>query len=121
MTKTILSSLAPLALLVVLPVEASAQMPTRAGYNPQRPTLSPYLDLFRRDGGALPNYYTFVRPKQNVLRFQQNQRRINSQLERSVVGLQQEQQAFQAAGVRATGNTGAYLNYSHFYPQASGF
>ena len=40
-------------------------------YQPSRPTMTPYLDYFRRDvsapelGGALTRYHTQVRPRQN--------------------------------------------------------
>jgi hypothetical protein len=34
-------------------------------YQPARPTVSPYLNLFRRDAGPLPNYYSLVRPQLN--------------------------------------------------------
>ncbi|MEX0641557.1 MAG: hypothetical protein WD468_02595 [Pirellulales bacterium] len=50
-------------------------------YEPSRPTVSPYLNLFQnnrngRSNSALPNYYSFVRPLQ-----QQNQtNRMQQQL-----------------------------------------
>ncbi len=33
-------------------------------YQPHRPTTSPYLQLTRRNTGALPNYHALVRPAQ---------------------------------------------------------
>ncbi len=53
-------------------------------YQPSRPTVSPYLNLFRNNTGPLPNYYSLVRPELY-------QQRINQQT--------QTQQAQQAAAI----------------------
>jgi hypothetical protein len=50
-------------------------------YEPSRPTVSPYLNLFQnnrigRSNSALPNYYSFVRPLQQ----QQQTNQIQQQL-----------------------------------------
>ena len=45
------------------------QAPHGPNYLPsaiRRPTLSPWLDLFRDDTGVLPNYHQFVRPQQRL-------------------------------------------------------
>jgi len=78
------------------------------------PTLSPYLDLLRQDGGVLPNYQQFVRPQlrlRRALRSQQSaierQRREIGQLRRSPP---RTRPGF-TTGVRA-----GFLQYGRFYP-----
>lgn len=82
-----------------------------------RPGLSPYLDLFRQDTGALPNYYQFVRPQvrlQNIVTQQYNTSMIlgtrTTRLEQDITG------EFRTRSSAApTGNYGGFQNYSHFY------
>jgi hypothetical protein len=57
-------------------------------YEPSRPTVSPYLDLFRFRDSNLPNYYTYVRPLQREQEFQQRQALINNQQTRTLRQLQ---------------------------------
>jgi hypothetical protein len=46
-------------------------------YEPSRPTVSPYINLFREDlRSPLPNYYTFVRPLQQQYQINQTQQRM---------------------------------------------
>ena len=97
---------------------ASAQGYSPRGYVPRTPTVSPYLNLLRRDRGELSNYYTFVRPQQRAQQFVRDQYQMNNQLQRQVQGIRN--QAFRAQGVRQTGIGGSYLNYLHFYPGATG-
>jgi hypothetical protein len=64
-----------------------AQRPTR--YSPSRPTVSPYLNLFRpREVGSVPNYFSLVRPQ-----LQQNEiNQLNQQvLQRQTQAIQQLQ------------------------------
>lgn len=81
------------------------------------PTISPYLNLFREEEeGALPNYYTFVRP-------QQKQVETNRSQQRQLQGLQQQVQrtAYQtpAGGgsgvVPATGFRARFGDTGQFY------
>src|SRR5262245_13587518 len=58
-------------LLALVASAAHAQGVQR--YQPSRPTVSPYMNLFRTNAGPLPNYYSLVRP-------QINQLAVNSQL-----------------------------------------
>ncbi|MCX7396074.1 MAG: hypothetical protein NT138_00175 [Planctomycetales bacterium] len=83
-------------------------------YTPQRPTISPYLNLLRNDNGSLPNYFSLVRP-------QQNQRNLDNQIlstTRSQARQVQELNDLAAGGTSggATGSAGTYRNLSHFYP-----
>lgn len=93
---------------------ALAQAPG-GGYT--KPIFSPYLDLFRTDPGPLPNYYQFVRPKQQLLKTLQNQ---NTQLERQRASLgalrQQVSTMERQSEARPTGIGGGFMNYSHYYP-----
>jgi hypothetical protein len=94
---------------------ASAQYPQQPRYTPARPTVSPYLNLLRRDAGPVPNYYSLVRP-------QLQQQAINQQVSTNL--LQQEQNIGQlqdatlrlkASSMRATGTGGGFMNFSHYY------
>ena len=111
-------------LLICGPPSASAQQPRRsyATYRPSRPTVSPYLDLFRQRTGELDNYHTFVRPK---LRTQAALRRQSAQfgsLQRQFGGLQSQFSSLQNTQVAPTGIGGGFMNFSHFYstPAAAG-
>ena len=57
-------------LCLAAPREGDGQIPS---YQPSRPTLSPYLNLTRRNFGGLPNYFALVRPieRQQQLNLQQ--------------------------------------------------
>lgn len=59
--------------------EATAQQPVRR-YQPNTPTVSPYLNLLRNDNnGGFPNYYSLVRPQLQQNAFNQRQRAFNQQ------------------------------------------
>ena len=52
------------ASIVVLALLAAADCRGQTPrYQPSRPTVSPYLNLFRNNTGPLPNYYSLVRPQ----------------------------------------------------------
>lgn len=57
-------------------------------YEPNRPTVSPYLNLFRFNDGPLPNYQSLVRPEQQAQRFSQQQRLYDRQQTRTIDELQ---------------------------------
>ena len=86
-----------------------------ARYQPSRPTVSPYLNLLRRDVGPIPNYYSLVRPQLNQIDLNQRQQVVNQQ---------QAQIQTNARGVAAlkestaapTGTASTYRNYGHYYP-----
>jgi len=82
-------------------------------YRPSRPTLSPYLDLFRRDTGPLPNYFTFVRPRQQV-QTQIQQQAYNMQLLQQQTNTLEDQALAPATG--ANGAQPRFQNYLHYYP-----
>jgi ATP phosphoribosyltransferase regulatory subunit HisZ len=80
--------------------------------SPYGPTLSPYLDYFRRDTGVLDPYNTFIRPRRQL----QNQLADIVQQEQSETArLQQQIQGIREAEARPTGTGATFLNYSHYY------
>jgi len=77
---------------------------------PRRPAFSPYLNLVRPGGGPTLNYFGLVRPE---LEFRQN-----------IGGLQQQTNSLTEAannpntvdqGIRPTGNSASFMNYSHYF------
>jgi len=91
---------------------AEAQIPRYE--SPSGPTLSPYLNYFRNDYGALNPYYNFIRPQRNLESALYNlnmaERANQAQLRRLQQGLLAPSDAA-ATGIRVT-----YMNYSHYYP-----
>jgi hypothetical protein len=57
-------------------------------YEPSRPTVSPYLNLFRFNDSVIPNYQSLVRPEQQALRFKQQQQQLNRQQQRELGKIQ---------------------------------
>ncbi len=94
---------------------ASAQSPM--SYEPQSPTVSPWLGLWRQNTGALDNYHTFVQPQMELNRTLQMQ---NSALTRQAAGLQSlhneiMQPQGNQSGMMPTGQGSTFMNYSHYY------
>lgn len=82
-------------------------------YSPQRPTVSPYLNLLRNDNGSVPNYYSLVRPQQNQQSFD---RQIASATRLQSLSIQRLEEVAQMQTTRSTGTGSVYRNLSHFYP-----
>ena len=110
--------IAAAALLTALP--ASAQYPSGrrpySPFQPARPTISPWFNLYNQEGGALDNYHTFVRPEmrlRNTLRQQQydiNRQGMDIQsMRRNMSGVNR------TLGMRPTGSGSMFMNYSHYY------
>ena len=113
-----LSAAGLLACCLVPPASAQQRVPR---YSPSRPTFSPYFGLFRQDSGILPNYYTFVRPEQQLREtFRRGDATVRRQgaaidsLERQVSVFERETMA------RPTGTGSVFMDYSHYYPGYSG-
>jgi hypothetical protein len=88
-------------------------------YSPSRPTVSPYLNLLRRDNGPVPNYHTLVRPEfQQLANNQQQQVQINTQ-QGNLANLHDQLQ-IKEPGVRSTGTASVYGDRSHYYPAQTG-
>lgn len=89
---------------------ASAQQIPR--YQPDRPTVSPYLNLLRSDVGPVTSYYGMVRP-------QLNQQAANQRSAAQTRSLGMAIQSLQAANTTTTSGTGTgavFRNRSHFFP-----
>ena len=86
-------------------------------YIPQRPTISPWMNLFQGNTGPLDNYHTFVRPQIQLNRTLQMQ---STALNRQAAGLQylnneiMEPQGNQST-MLSTGQGATFMNYSHYY------
>lgn len=84
----------------------------------ERPTVSPYLNLYREDvGNAAPNYYAFVRPQIQQQRFAQNQqyalRNMTRQLQ--AASTQAGNMYGRNAGVPVTGHSTRFMNHGGYY------
>jgi hypothetical protein len=90
----------------------------RARFEPSRPTISPYLNLLRRDVGPLPNYYSLVRPQLQQNDFNQRQIAINREQRTAIRANAQQIQEVQS-GAASTGTASVYRNYGHYYPSMS--
>jgi hypothetical protein len=113
---------------------ASASNAQVRRYEPNRPTVSPYLNLFRNDfnNGPLPNYQALVRPLQQQYETNQIQQRLLLQQNQAIRQLNTNLDAVErrAATGRLVAPTGrgawfrrpsrraTYLNTSRFYSQS---
>lgn len=64
-------------------------------YQPARPTVSPYLNLFRPNNGVIPNYQSLVRPMLQQQAINQQQQLFNEQQSQSLQQLQLNMQGMQ--------------------------
>jgi hypothetical protein len=104
-------------------------------YEPSRPTVSPYLNLFRNEGfdnRSLPNYHALVRPlqqqydtNQRQQRLLQQQSRALGQLNANVQSIEEREAAGQLVAPTGTGswfgNPGTrstFQNTSRFYSRS---
>ena len=122
------------AMALVASSECWAQQPIRR-YQPNTPTVSPYLNLLRNDNnGGFPNYYSLVRPQLQQNAFNQRQKGINAQQlsfdaqQNAAVGdLTTQVQPLIAPTGKAgqfmnPGSRSTFMNTSRYYtrPQATG-
>jgi hypothetical protein len=106
----------------------------RRRYEPSRPTVSPYLNLFRFNNSVLPNYQALVRPQLQERAFEQQQQQLNRRQLQAINQLQSNVQTLQQAPVTAplvaptgkgswfqrdAGNS-TFLNTSRYYSQSGG-
>jgi hypothetical protein len=111
------------ALIVVLGATAASNGQQPYGPYQPRPTLSPWLNMFRRDTGPLDNYHTFVQPRfQAQQAFQAQQGAIDQQqfnidsLGHDVTQLEAQRHA----QIHPTGTASTYMNFSHYYGAQGG-
>jgi hypothetical protein len=101
-------------------------------YQPSRPTVSPYLNLFRERTGVVPNYYTLVRPFQDQYhvnqlqqQYMRQQNQVIQQLQSDVYGLQRNPASPVVAPTGKgswfgqTGSRNTFMNTSRFYSQSA--
>jgi hypothetical protein len=106
-----------------------AQQPIRR-FQPNTPTISPYLNLLRNDNaGGLPNYYSLVRPQmqQNSFNarqgaFNQQQLSFEAQQTAAVGDLSSQVQPLiaptgKAAQFMTPGRSSGFMNTSRYYSQ----
>ena len=103
---------------------ANAQVSTTAyvnNYILNRPTVSPYLNLVRRDGfGGVTNYQTLVRPQLEQREFARQQQAQILRVEQQVAA--QRQRSFapvptqRAARTFSTGHPTQFQNTGNYYP-----
>ncbi len=83
-------------------------------YRPTRDTMSPYIGLLQGNNGAIPNYYTLVRPRIEQRAFNrqlQATSRVQSlEIQRLTGGAESEPRALQ------TGKNAGFEQYSHYFP-----
>lgn len=107
--------------LVLASDEAFAQRPYRPSvYRPPAgPTITPYLDYFRRDTGATNRYHSFIQPgrrmRENSYRQDLMLRNLNTQVQR-----QQQAQRIAPSQLPPTGRGATFMNYSHYYQMRQG-
>jgi hypothetical protein len=121
MKQALMLTLALVLACGVLVAPASAQRRYRSPFGP---TLSPYLDFFRRDNGALGDpYNAWVRPRQNLRNELYQQQRSLYNLNRELRDVNREVQDLELlreSGAAPTGTGSRFMNFSHFYRMPSG-
>jgi hypothetical protein len=112
-------SVVVLATLLGIVSVASAQAPggpPPGRYQPSRPTISPYLNLLRRNAGPIPNYYSLVRPQLQQLDTNQRQQAFNSRQQDAVRSLDRQVLRIAESPAAPTGTGAVFRNYSNYYP-----
>ena len=87
----------------------------------KRPTVSPYLNLLLPSAQqtGIPLYQSVVRPQLEQRRANTQQRVAIGQLQQQFTGLRAQAGGQQTAtGIRSTGHTTRFMNFSHYYPGA---
>jgi hypothetical protein len=84
--------------------------------NPNGPTVSPYLNLLQNNNqlNGQPTYQSLVKPLVDQQAAIQRQGNSLQQLQQQV-----RTQSSGAPSQRATGHTTFFMNYSHYYPNAT--
>jgi hypothetical protein len=106
-------------LIGLLATDARAQRPGQtppARYQPSRPTVSPYLNLFRQNEGPLPNYHSLVRPQLQNIENERRQQAINIQQQTEIRTLNRGLSRIAQPAAASTGGGGTFRNFSHYYP-----
>ena len=109
--------LSTLGIVALFALVAEAEQLPFSNAIPDRPAVSPYLNLLQPNAPGVSNYHTLVRPqfqqREELIRQQAQIRQIQRQVERGQPGgvpIRGSQE------IRATGHETAFMNYLHFYP-----
>jgi hypothetical protein len=107
-----------LAAFVLAAIVFSAAPAWAQGYTPQRPVLSPWLQLEQTNTGPLDNYHTYVQPQ---IQLNETLRAQNAAIERQQVGLQNLSDQMispqgRTAAMGPTGQGASFMNYGHYFP-----
>ena len=98
------------------PAEAQRPLPIR-----DRPTFSPWLNLYRDDPGPVGPYLSNVRPEQRLLGRLSQQRTGLARQRAAVQSLRTElSQPGPRTGIAPTGVSATFMNYSHFFGGGGG-
>lgn len=91
-------------------------------YTPSKPTVSPYMNLFRNDSDNVPNYQTLVRPQIQQQALNQQVTKSLDRQQTAVQSLQHDVLHQRPSAIRSTGTGATSSNYSHYFPapQAKG-
>lgn len=92
--------------------QGATRPPGRSSYSNRlrRPSVTPYLNLFRQDSLGQPSYYTLVRPQLAQQQINGRQELAVSELDSAVAEERRERQT-----LPATGHPVRYRYFSHFY------
>jgi hypothetical protein len=102
----------------MVPGEASAQFYQRPQTTPfARPTISPYLNLFRQGGSFTQNYFGLVRPQQqynqNIQQLQQQQNQLSQNLSATQAQVNANTQA--VSSLLPTGQPVGFLTHGRYF------
>lgn len=93
------------------PVQAQAPLSIQ-----NRPTLSPWLNLYRRDPGPVGPYLSYVRPEQRLLRSLAQQRAGLARQGAAIGNLGNElSQIAPQTSIAPTGTAATFMNYSKYF------
>lgn len=111
----LLAILFPAILASAVDVASAQVVPRQYGYDPilDRPAVSPYMNLMRREGSTGTNYETLVVPQLKAQQAAMAQQRQIQQLQRDIGQVSASQQNPNAP--MTTGHRTFFGNYSHFY------
>lgn len=80
-----------------------------------RPKLSPYLGLFRRPTGVLPNYQTFVQPRLQLEQAYLQQQQVNQAISKRLQEIQTPREAVTGVQSRFNDKATYFRNYGQFF------
>jgi hypothetical protein len=96
---------------------SQAQTPLRRYRPPAGPTMTPYLNYHRADFSTLPDpYNSFIVPQRQAQRQSYD---LSRQDRARFQTLEKDLDQIKESTAPPTGVGGSFMNYSHYYPQAT--